>query len=303
MKTIFIKDKKFEALTEPVCAAIGNFDGVHLGHQKLIEECKRHGYKSAVLTFYPHPSVFLKKIVNYPLVTPLEHKQDILARMGINYLIVVEFDDELANMSKDEFIRQMKFMNIKACVCGYDFTFARRAEGDIRDLAKEFEFYEVKKYIFDGVRVSSTYIRELITCGNIKEANRLLGRTFSIRGLVKYGSQKGRLIGFPTANVDYRNYLLPENGVYFVNVKLNGIIYLGMCNIGHNPTYNFSEGRRMEVNIFNLDEDIYGEEIEVFFVERIRSEHKFDNVDELRLQLIHDKEECLKLASSVNYTK
>ena len=112
MKTIFIKDKKFEALTEPVCAAIGNFDGVHLGHQKLIEECKRHGYKSAVLTFYPHPSVFLKKIVNYPLVTPLEHKQDILARMGINYLIVVEFDDELANMPKDEFIRQMKFMNI-----------------------------------------------------------------------------------------------------------------------------------------------------------------------------------------------
>ena len=89
----------------------------------------------------------------------------------------------------------------------------------------------------------------------------------------------------------------------FVNVKLNGIIYLGMCNIGHNPTYNFSEGRRMEVNIFNLDEDIYGEEIEVFFVERIRSEHKFNNVDELRLQLIHDKEECLKLASSVNYTK
>ncbi len=303
MKTIFIKDKKFEPLSEPVCAAIGNFDGVHLGHQKLISECKRHGYKSAVLTLYPHPSVFLKKIKNYPLITPLEHKQDILARMGIDYLIVIEFNDEIAQMPKEEFMMHLKFMNIKACVCGYDFTFARRAEGDIRDLAKEFEFYEVKKYIFDGVRVSSTYIRELITSGNVKEANRLLGRTFSIRGNVKYGSQKGRLIGFPTANIDYRNYLLPENGVYFVNVKIDGIVYLGMCNIGHNPTYNFSEGIKMEVNVFNLDEDIYGENVEIFFVDRIRPEHKFDSLDELKKQLVIDKNKCLLLASDVNYTK
>lgn len=303
MKTIFIKDKKFEPLTEPVCAAIGNFDGVHLGHQKLIDECKRHGYKSAVLTFYPHPSVFLKKIKNYPLVTPLEHKQDILTRLGINYLIVIEFDDELAQMPKEEFINYMKFMNIKSCVCGYDFTFARRAEGDIRDLANEFEFYEVKKFIYDGVRVSSTYIRELISSGNVKEASRLLGRTFSIRGNVIYGSQKGRLIGYPTANINYRNYLLPSNGVYFVNVKLHGEVYLGMCNVGHNPTYNFTDERRMEVNIFNLDEDIYNEEVEVFFVSKLREEHKFESVEELKNQLLKDKEECLKLASDVNYTK
>lgn len=303
MKSIFIKDKNFIALPEPVCAAIGNFDGVHLGHQKLIDECKRHGYKSAVLTFYPHPSVFLKKIPNYPLVTPLEHKTDILSRMGIDYLIVVEFDEELANMPKEEFIENMKFMNIKACVCGYDFTFARRAEGNIRDLEKFFEFYEVKKFIFDDVRVSTTYIRELLSAGNVHEANRLLGRFFSIRGNVVFGSQNGRIIGFPTANVNYKNYFLPGNGVYFVNVKIDEVYYFGMCNIGHNPTFNFQEEKKMEINIFNFDEDIYGSNIEVIFIEKIRNEQKFNNVDELVEQLKKDKLKCLEFAGGQNYTK
>lgn len=303
MKSIFIKDKNFIALPEPVCAAIGNFDGVHLGHQKLIDECKRHGYKSAVLTFYPHPSVFLKKIPNYPLVTPLEHKTDILSRMGIDYLIVVEFDEELANMPKEEFIKNMKFMNIKACVCGYDFTFARRAEGNIRDLEKFFEFYEVKKFIFDDVRVSTTYIRELLSSGNVHEANRLLGRFFSIRGNVVFGSQNGRIIGFPTANVNYKNYFLPGNGVYFVNVKIDEVYYFGMCNIGHNPTFNFQEEKKMEINIFNFDEDIYGSNIEVIFIEKIRNEQKFNSVDELVEQLKKDKLKCLELAGGQNYTK
>ena len=303
MKSIFIKDKNFIPLPEPVCAAIGNFDGVHLGHQKLIEECKRHGYKSAVLTFYPHPSVFLKKIPNYPLVTPLEHKVDILSRMGIDYLIVVEFNDDMADMPKEEFIEYMKFMNIKSCVCGYDFTFGRRAEGNISDLREVFEFYEVKKFVFDDVRVSTTYIRELISVGNVYEANRLLGRHFSIRGKVKFGSQQGRVIGFPTANIDYKNYFLPETGVYFVNVKVDGILYLGMCNIGHNPTFNFSYNKRVEVNIFGLDADIYGDEIEIFFVQRIRNEMKFENVNDLIKQLKIDKAMCLELAGDMNYTK
>ena len=303
MKSIFIKDKNFTPLPEPVCAAIGNFDGVHLGHQKLIEECKRHNLKSAVVTFYPHPSVFLKKISNYRLVTPLEHKADIFSKMGIDYLIVVEFDNELAQMSKEDFIKNMKFMNVQAFVAGYDFTFAKKAEGNIKDLALNFEFYEVKKFIFDDVRVSTTYIRELLTNGNVHEANRLLGRQFSIRGNVVFGSQNGRIIGFPTANVDYKNYLLPASGVYFVNVKLDGIMYLGMCNIGHNPTVKYVDERRMEVNIFNLDDDIYGDNIEVFFVEKIRNETKFSSIEELRLQLCRDKAKCLELAGELNYTK
>ena len=303
MKSIFIKDKNFIPLPEPVCAAIGNFDGVHLGHQKLIDECKRHGYKSAVLTFYPHPSVFLKKIPNYPLITPLEKKTDIFSRLGIDYLIVIEFDDEISQMPKEEFIRLMKYMNIKSCVCGYDFTFGRRAEGNISDLIKEFEFYEVKKFIFDDVRVSSTYIRELLSDGNVHEANRLLGRTFSITGKVKYGNQQGRMLSFPTANIIYKNYYLPKNGVYFISVLVDGIPHLGMANIGHNPTFNFKDEKELEVHIFNFDEDIYDNYIEVFFIERIRDEKRFDSKEALVKQLKNDKAKCLELAGDLYLTK
>lgn len=303
MKSIYIKDKKFFSLPDSLCAAIGNFDGVHLGHQKLIEECKKHGYKSAVLTFYPHPSVFLKKIPNYPLITPLEKKTDILSKMGIDYLIVVEFNEEIASMPKEEFLEALHLMNIKACVCGYDFTFARRAEGNILDLAKEFEFYEIKKYILNDIRVSSTYIRELLSNGNIEEANRLLGRQYSIRGNVIYGLQNGRTIGFPTANIDFKNFYLPKTGVYFVNIIVEGIPYIGMANIGHNPTIEWNEKIKLEVNIFGLDEDIYGENIEVYFIKRIREEKKFKTVEELIKQLKKDKALCLEYAGDLNYTK
>ncbi len=303
MKSIFIKDKNFVTLPEPVCAAIGNFDGVHLGHQKLIDECKRHNYKSAVLTFYPHPSVFLKKIPNYPLITPLEIKTDILSRLGIDYLIVIEFNLEMASMPKDEFIEKMKFMNIKSCVCGYDFTFGKMAEGTIRDLAKEFEFYEVKKYVFDDVRVSSTYIRELLSSGDVFKAKRLLGRPYSMRGRVKFGNQQGRLIGFPTANIDYKNYFVPKTGVYFVNVKIDNVLYLGMANIGHNPTFNFKENIELEVHIFNFDDDIYDNQVEVIFINRIRDEKRFNNKDELINQLKKDRSECLNYAGDLYLTK
>lgn len=303
MKFIYIKDQNYIPLPDEVCAAIGNFDGVHLGHQKLIEECKRHGYKSAVLTFYPHPSVFIKKMSNYPLITPLEHKKDIFSRMGIDYLIVIEFNEEIAKLSKERFIEIMKILNIKSCVCGYDFTFGNKAEGTIADLAQNFEFYEVKKFVFDNVRVSSTYIRELLSVGNVSEANRLLGRTYSIRGRVKYGSQLGRTIGFPTANINYANYYIPSNGVYFVNVKVDGIIYLGMSNIGNNPTFNYQNERQIEVNIFNFDEDIYDQQLEIFYVKKIRDEVKFDSKEALIKQLKIDKAACLEIAGDMYYTK
>ncbi|MDE6656179.1 MAG: bifunctional riboflavin kinase/FAD synthetase [Anaeroplasmataceae bacterium] len=303
MKTIHIKDNDHELITDPLCAAIGNFDGVHLGHQKLIEECKRHGYKSAVLTFYPHPSVFLKKIPDYKLITPIAHKADIFSRMGIDYLIIIEFNDDIAKLSKETFISWMKRLNIKSCVCGYDFTFGRKAEGTILDLAKEFEFYEVKKFIFDDVRVSSTYIRELLSLGEVSKVNRMLGRTFSIRGKVNYGTQNGRLIGFPTANVDYKNYFLPANGVYFVTVQIDHVLYFGMCNIGNNPTFNYSFIRKLEVNVFGLDADIYDAQIEVFFHEKIRDEAAFPSKEALISQLEADRKKCYLLSADMNFTK
>lgn len=303
MKIIHIKDQQIERLPEPVCAAIGNFDGVHLGHQKLIEECKRHGYKSAVLTFYPHPSIFLKKIPNYPLVTPIQHKADIISQMGIDYLIIVEFNDQFADIEKDDFMEMMKRMNIVSCVCGHDFTFGRKALGNSHDLEKEFEFYEVKKFVYDDVRVSTTYIRELLSLGDVLKVSKLLGRPYSIRGNVIFGSQKGRLIGFPTANIDYNKYFLPANGVYFVSIQLKDKYYFGMCNIGNNPTFNYSIKKRLEVNIFGLDEDIYEEPVEVTFFEKLREELQFESKEELIKQLQEDRKKCYELSKFINYTK
>jgi riboflavin kinase/FMN adenylyltransferase len=241
METIYIKNKKFNKLPDEICAAIGNFDGVHIGHQQLVKECKKHNLKSGVITFYPHPSIFLKKIPNYPLLTPIEEKKKVFESLGIDYLIIIEFNNDMALMPKEEFIKCLKELNIKSLVAGYDFTFGKMAEGDIRDLADNFIFYEVKKYIYDGIRVSTTYIRELLDSGNIIEANKLLGRHYSISGIVEYGNQKGRLIGFPTANIDYKNYFLPKGGVYSVSVSLNGKTITA-------PVFSESKGKISEGN-------------------------------------------------------
>ena len=292
MKTIYIRNQNFIPLNDEICCAIGNFDGVHKGHQKLIEESKKHGYKSGVITLYPHPSVFLKKIPNFPLITPIEAKINVLESFNIDYLIIIEFDNDMANMSKDEFINCLKKLNVKALVCGYDFTFGKAAEGDVRDLASNFEVYEVKKHSIDGVRVSSTYIRELLSVGNVIEAQKLMGRPYKISGEVVYGNQKGNRIGFPTANVDYTNYFLPLSGVYLVYVYINDKKYIGMCNIGNNPTINYSTTVKLEVHIIDFSESLYGSIIDIEFIDRIRDEYKFASKDDLVNQLESDKELC-----------
>lgn len=303
MQVIHISNMLYEPLEEEVCVAIGNFDGVHLGHQILIKQSREHGYKSGVLTFYPHPSIFLKNLDNYPLITPIEHKIEIISKLEIDYLIIMEFNDEIAAMSKEEFIEHLQQLNIKAIVCGYDFSFGAKALGTIRDLKKEFATFEIPKFVLGNVRVSSTYTRELIIEGNVQEAAKLLGRTYSVRGEVVHGNQLGKVNGFPTANIDYGKYLLPHNGVYVVKVLLNNRIYDGMCNIGYNPTFNYSETKKMEVHLFNFRENIYGRDLEVFFLVKIRNEKKFANKEELILQLQNDREisENILLQESIKY--
>ena len=269
MEVIYIKDNDIRPIKEPLCCAIGNFDGVHLGHRMLIEEAKKHNMASAVLTFDPHPSVFLKKIENYPLLTPMDMKKDIIKSLGVDYLIVFEFNDIVAKYDKNEFINILKGLNIKSIVCGYDFTFGYKAEGKISDLRDSFTVYEIEKYVLDDLRVSSSYIKELLSFGNIEDASRFLGKNYAIRGYVEYGSRKGRLIGFPTANLHHDGYFLPKNGVYFVSIDYKGMEYYGMCNIGHNPTFNFQNDIRVEVHIFGVDFNIYNEEIEIQFLAHI----------------------------------
>ena len=275
MKIINVKDNNFEPINEPLCAAVGNFDGVHKGHQKLIEEAKKHNLKSAVLTFYPHPSVFLKNIKDYKLLTPIEHKAEIFKTLGIDYLIIVDFNNTVANLPKEDFIELMKKLNIQSCVCGHDFSFGAKALGTPFDLLNSFETYIIPKYVIDNVRVSTSYIKELLDDNNVSKASDLLGRYYSIKGKVVTGSQKGRSIGFPTANVEYNKYYLPKNGVYFVKVKLFDNYYFGMCNVGNNPTFNFSAEKRLEINIFGLDIDLYGKDLELFLIKNIINEKKF----------------------------
>lgn len=295
VETIYVRNNDIKSIDEKLCCAIGNFDGVHLGHQRLIEEAKLHNLKSAVLTFNPHPSVFLKKIKNYPLLTPMDIKKDIIESLGVDYLIIFEFNDIISKLSKDEFIDVLKRLNIQSIVCGYDFTFGYKALGTISDLKNHFDVYEIPKVVKDDIRVSSSYIRELLSFGNIYDANRLLGRNYVMRGRVIYGSQKGRLIGFPTANLFHDGYFLLKNGVYFVTIKYKDKDYYGMCNIGHNPTFNFQAELRVEVHIFDMDLNIYNEIIDVNFIEKIRDEKKFNSVDELKEQLTKDKEKCILL--------
>lgn len=298
MKVIKISNMVYEPINEDVCVAIGNFDGVHRGHQILIEQSKKHGYKSGVLTFYPHPSIYLKHLDNYPLLTPIEHKIDIIKKMNVDYLIIMEFNEMLATMPKEQFILHLHKLNIKAIVCGYDFTFGDKALGTIRDLEKEFETYEVPKFVLGSIRVSSTYTRELISSGLVEVAAQMLGRHYSIRGEVIHGNHLGTANGFPTANINYGIYLLPENGVYYVKVLVADKAYDGMCNIGNNPTFNYSENKRLEVNIFDFNKMIYGNKIEVFFYQKIRNEKKYNSKDELINQLTFDKEMCKNIAKN-----
>ncbi len=209
--------------------------------------------------------------------------------MGIDYLFVVEFTEEIANMSKEEFIIHLKKLGITSVVCGYDFTFAKMASGTIKDLAENFDFYEIPKYRINNIRVSTTYIKELLSNGNVDMIEEMLGRKFNIFGKVVAGKKLGRQIGFPTANIDYGIYYLPRTGVYAVKVKYKDKEYQGMANIGNNPTVEFSENIKVEINIFDFDLSIYGETLELIFYKRIRSEQKFSSVKKLEQQLKLDK--------------
>lgn len=294
MNVIWIKDGNFVNLNEELCCAIGNFDGVHLGHQQLINKSKEFNLKSAVLTFCPHPFTILKKISPYRQVTPIFHKIKILEQMNVDYLFIVEFTEAIANMDKLDFINNLKKLGIKSVVCGYDFTFGIKASGTIKDLAKYFDFHEIPKYQIGNIRVSTTYTKELLSLGNIEEVSKMLGRNYSIIGSVISGKEIGRSIGFPTANINYADYYLPKNGVYAVKVKYAGKTYLGMANVGNNPTVEYSENIKLEVNIFDFSENIYGKSIEIVFYQYLRPEKKFNDIKELAKTLENDKLEIRK---------
>jgi riboflavin kinase/FMN adenylyltransferase len=259
----------------PLSMALGYFDGVHLGHQKVILEAKKQadqkGLRSAVMTFDPHPSVVLgknEKHVQY--ITPLAEKINLIEELGINYLFIVHFTAEFANLLPQEFIDQYVIdLNVKHVVAGFDFSYGRMGKGTMEILPfhsrEKFTFTIVEKFTSGDEKVSSTRIRQYIKNGRTTELPELIGRFYTTAGIVVHGDKRGRTIGFPTANVDTMDeYILPPLGVYAVKIKIGEDWYEGVCNVGYKPTFNNDVLKvSVEVHIFNFEKVIYGSEVTI----------------------------------------
>ncbi len=285
---------------------IGTFDGVHAGHQKIIEQLKQetaliHG-ESVIITFDPHPRKVLAPFKPLKLITTLEEKIELLDKQGIDHLIVVPFTLEFAQISADSYIRDFlvgKF-NPHTVIIGYDHHFGHDRKGDyhmMEDAAREFQFElkEIPEHLVDSIIVSSTQIREAVAHGRIDTANHLLGYDFFFSGRVIEGNKLGRTLGYPTANLKIENKekLIPGNGVYAVEAELNGRRLKGMMNVGIRPT--LTDGLFMiEVNLFDFNEEIYGEVLRVYVKKFLREEIRFDGMDELKSQITRDKHEVLE---------
>lgn len=295
MDVIYLKGQKM-SIEEPICSAIGFFDGLHVGHMALVDEVikvsQEKGYKQALMTFDHYPLYVLGKISEERYLTSMDDRIRILEEKGLDYLFVIEFTKEVAALSPEDFIqRYLIDCHVKHVVCGFDFRFGSRNLGDVKTL-QQCPFLDVsiiEEVIYDGEKISSSRIRQTLEDGNISDMNELLGHPYTIRGKVIHGRRIGHSIGFPTANIDYQSYFLPCGGVYVVKTYIFGKCYLGMCNIGYNPTFTVLDKPSLEVNILDFDEDIYGQEIAVEFYCLIRKEQAFASQEDLIQQLTKDQ--------------
>lgn len=293
----------------PCVVALGTFDGLHRGHVDVIrtarEQALKTGGKLAVFTFSNHPyACFRPDRVPPALITP-QQKQELLRDLGVNVLVDIPFDISVARLEPEQFLQRLQALGYSCLVVGSNFTYGIRGEGTVATLrasaAKLGFTLLVRSLVSDGTMIiSSTAIRRLIAEGDIVEANRMLGRSYSISGTVAHGNERGRLLGYPTANLELEDSRLaiPLGGVYVVRVLLDGKIYGGMANIGKNPTFGDVEKPRLETHIFDFAGDIYGRQLTVQFVKRVRGEVKFTSLDALKGQLAQDKAACLECLQS-----
>ena len=301
MKIIHDPDKIIRPFENAVIT-IGNFDGVHIGHQALfhevIERAQSIGGTSIAMTFEPHPLRVLTQNAHPPLITLYEQKVELIGRTNIDILICIPFTREFASLSADEFIRDLLVSKIgmKTIVVGEDYSFGKNREGSIdvlRTYAPKFGFRVVVPNwikISKGFkeRISSTRIRELVTQGMMEQAEKMLGRHYQISGRVVAGRDRGgKLLGIPTANINLNDELCPKTGIYAVTGECRGKEFKGAANIGYSPTFENHEFT-VEVHIFDFNEDIYGEKIRLDFIKRIRDEMKFSNLADLVDQIHRD---------------
>lgn len=305
MELIKLNINSTERFPDKVVLTIGEFDGIHYAHRKLIEEvvtkASMHNAKSAVVTFYPHPDFVLKKRSDDGYLTIFEEKVDAISKIGIDYLVVIDFSIEVGKLSPEEF--EVKFIdkfNVDTIICGYDFKYGYKGMGNYNTLKKKYNVILFNKIEKNGEKISSTKVRDALLSGCVEEANELLSRPFSLKGKVIDGNKIGSKIGLATANISYDAssfHLKP--GVYSTYVYVDNTKYIGICNIGHNPSFNYVDKLSVEVHILDFDKQIYGDVVQIEFMHFIREEQKFPSPKELLNQINKDiqftKEKlCLK---------
>ena len=286
--------------------ATGFFDGVHIGHRhvikQLVEVAAARGDESMVITFWPHPrNVLQKEARSLRLLTTLQEKKEILSDLGVNHVEVLPFTKDFSSMTTEEYLLMIKDKyGAKTILLGYDNRMGCDAEGadQVARIAMSLGMEVLREDMVPsqkGYAISSTKIRQRLEEGAVEEASAMLGYDYSLQGVVVAGNRLGRTIGFPTANMQLYEplKLLPGNGVYFVRVETLGRNFYGMCNIGCRPTVSSGTSRTIETNIFGFDEDIYGLDIRLSFISKIRDEVRFDSLEDLKIQLEQDRDSCL----------
>jgi riboflavin kinase/FMN adenylyltransferase len=293
--------------TRESIVTIGTFDGVHIGHRKIITDMVAKGKKenllSILLTFFPHPRVVLQKDFNIKMIDTINEKKKIFKILGVEVLIIQPFTKDFSRMSAMEFTRDILVNSLKVSelIIGYDHRFGRNREATVKTLKSfgldyNFKVNEIPAQDIESISVSSTKVRKAIRSGDFKLVNKFLSRPFNLSGKIIKGNELGRKIGYPTANLKiFEKYKLkPQNGVYLTRTKLKKQTYFGMMNIGIRPTIS-AKNNQIETHLFDFNGNLYGHEMTLEILEKIREEKKFKSIEKLKIQLDVDKRHCQKL--------
>jgi riboflavin kinase/FMN adenylyltransferase len=297
-------------VTRPQVMAIGQFDGLHVGHRSVIQAAidlaARSNLPSAVMTFHPHPKEVMKKGDYEGYLTPPNKKEQLLRDMGVDYLYIIEFNDAFSRVSPQNFVCGMLLpLQVQTAVVGFDFRYGYRGEGEaetLRDLSQNtMDVITLPPLLIDGEKVSSSGIRKALQEGGVDLAGRWLGRYYSVSGTVMHGEKRGRLLGFPTANLKpNEHFVLPAKGVYAVKVNHEGTSIPGVMNVGVKPTFHDNVvAPSLEIHLLDFSGDLYGKTLEVDLVQFIRSEQKFDSIDKLVTQITSDANTARELLSQI----
>jgi riboflavin kinase/FMN adenylyltransferase len=301
---------ELESLRGPLFLAIGVFDGVHLGHQAVISAATSHARAAdgtpVVMTFDPHPLKVLRPQHAPHLLTATQHKIALIRDMGVEHLLVINFDRKFAATSPEEFVEELVMHSrpLREICVGHEWSFGKDRRGNL-DLLKrlgvqlDFSVVGVPPVLVNGEVVSSTAIRQAVEKGDLAKGAEMLGREYTIFGTVTHGNNLGKKIGFPTANLSAHSEQFPPNGVYFAEARVNGVLYYGVINLGYRPTVSSGKSERvLEIHMLDFDRDIYGEDVEVRFMRHLRPERKFESLESLAQQIELDVRRARELCAA-----